>query len=197
MRVEILHKLALEHHNSSEERKRKKVKTDEKIIMDMGAHSDQIKQSCIVGMIIVWSVITLEALANQALAETIECESEATNIIEYPKKPKNVSQLARKIHYLSRGDVNVSGVVTKANELCDLRNIIVHDKPFNYICYQDGEVEIDYFSSKGAPLDRQLTYNELSNVYHLSDEIRDYLLNSFDSTGLEIREQRFASLLES
>ena len=98
---------------------------------------------------------------------------------------------------MSRGDVNVSGVVAKANELCDLRNIIVHDKPFNYICYQDGEVEIDYFSSKGAPLDRQLTYNELSNVYRLSDEIREYLLNSFDSTGLEIREQRFTSLLES
>lgn len=200
LRVEILYGLAYRHHVLSEERRRNKIEPKEKVFFDPILHDENMKQSCIVGMVIVWSVVTLEALVNQALAETIECRKTAIEAIEYPKanSPNNRrSELARKICNIPRNEEVCVGILDLSDRLCELRNGIVHDKPFVYTDFGDGEFEIDHLRKRGEPLESRFTYQDLREAFTFCDKIREFLLRTFDASHLKMHQCSYISLLEN
>jgi hypothetical protein len=72
---------------------------------DVQLFDEMERESCIVGMVMAWSVVALESLVNHAIAETLNNRICAIMVIEYPtqvtdklkmaKCPK--SELAKKI----------------------------------------------------------------------------------------------------
>ena len=76
---------------------------------DLVAHEAMENESHIVGMLMAWSVITLESLVNHALAEAINNKASAIMAIEYPGQITDKlrigrsarSELAKKLIILS------------------------------------------------------------------------------------------------
>ena len=200
LRVELLHSLCSDYYYLTEGKECFEIKPDSKFFFDTRLHDNIQKEASVVGMIATWSVVTLEALANQALAETIKCPKAVKKAIEHPRQYhqcKAGSELATKIDILSSSGSTTGSMKQLAEELCDLRNLIVHDKPFNYTDLGDGEVKIDHYRLRGEPLNKQLRYPDLRQIFESCDQVRVFLLQTFDSEHLAIHENSFLALLET
>lgn len=160
------------------------------------AYTHMETESCIVGMLMAWSVITLESVINHLIAERINNKIMATLAIEYPsqvidktKLGKNKSELSKKIIILTDGTKNIEQIITMADELAETRNSIIHDKPFDYIEHDEGEVTIDYFCTRsGNP--KKYHYHEIGEFFKKCDNIINCLLHddiksSHDFSGLK------------
>lgn len=148
------------------------------------------QESCMVGMIQVWAVVTLESLANHAIAESFNNRTAAIIAIEYPdrvvkdfKGVKGQSELGKKIAILQDdlgkiyrdGGVEERDVsaITMADDLSTIRNTVIHDKPFDYQTDNwEGDIEIKYYGNRieETPSAR---YQHLSEFFSNCDKVRE------------------------
>ena len=205
LRVELLHSMVMTFHEITQGKEFIEVSAEGKVVLsNFGLYYDIEKESCSVGMLMVWSVVTLEALVNHALAETITDYNSAKESIEYPNQYINKrkiishgkSELARKIEILNRNECEISQAIGLAEYLCDLRNVIVHDKPFDYKDCGDGGIDIVDLRERGKPIETKLRYKDLQAFYQSCDHIREFILKCFDSDHLKIYGSSFVSLIK-
>ncbi len=162
------------------------------------------KESYLVGMVMAWSVITLESLVNHALAEIINNKILSIMAIEYPGQITDKlkvaqsakSELAKKIAILSDDFVgNNNEYIQLADELSQIRNAIVHDKPFELIDLEDGDVKIQHFKSrKGMDMSRQ-RYEDLSDFYRKCDKITVHISSVSPLQVMGLGEISFINLI--
>ena len=170
---------------------------------DVTAHDSMEKESHIVGMLMAWSVITLESLINHALAEAINNKVSAVMAIEYPSQITDKlkigksarSGFSKKLIILSNTFEPDSDILQLCDELADIRNKVVHDKPFDYVDFGDGDVEIDYYRSRGANDSETLRYDSLVPFFRKCDRVMDYILSKTNNSPFESGEHSFSSLI--
>lgn len=199
LRVELLHSLAIKYYSETQGKNCLEI-TDNKFYFDVRLHDVIRKESCIVEMIATWSVVTLEALANQALAEIISSPEEAKKAIEHPRKYKpfqGKSELSVKIAILGHDSSKIKEIVQVADTLSELRNRVLHDKPFELINFGDGETFIEHYRLRGEPLHKQLRYPDLYKLFESCDQVRLFILDLFDSKHLNIHDCSFLALLDT
>jgi len=149
---------------------------------DVAKYDTMEKESCIVGMVMAWSVITLESLVNHSLAERLNNKTSAIMAIEYPRQITDKlkiaksarSELAKKLVILADCDEQDAQYISLADELSETRNLIVHDKPFELIDHGDGEVEITHFRSRGGKPEKRHRYGHLCDFYEKCDKVKNY-----------------------
>jgi len=204
MRVEIMHSVAQSYYeatNDSDFRNRI-IKGKSPFPFDCVQHGVMEKESCIVGMVMVWSVITLESLVNHSLAEILNNRTSAIMAIEYPRQVTDKlkiaksarSELSKKLVILSDGDERNLEYLSLADKLYETRNQIVHDKPFDLMDFGDGEVEITHFRSRGGTLEHQLRYEDLGKFYGECDQIKNYVLSVGDLDVMGVDDMSFTAL---
>jgi hypothetical protein len=161
-----------------------------------------IGESQIVGMLIAWSVITLESLVNHALAENINNRASAVMAIEYPAKVADTlkisraarSELAKKVIILSNFSEMDSEIVQLCDELADTRNIVIHDKPFECIDRDSGDVEINHVRSRGEL--KTFRYDDLAPFFQKCDRLVGCIASMHLFVPFEGKEINFGSLLK-
>lgn len=205
MRLEIMHSIAQSYYESthhSDFRERIK-KHGETFPFDEMQYEKMQKESCIVGMVMAWSVVTIESLVNHCLAETINNKISAKMAIEYPNiitdklniAKSQKSELSKKLAILSDDDKNNRKILSMADEISDIRNRIVHDKPLNLIDYGDGEVEIIHFNSRNYSSENiDTTYEKLDDFYKKCDHIKNYLRSIVNRSSIEFENISFTAL---
>lgn len=202
-RVKIVHAVArgfLDETLGSDFRRRTVGKGDV-FPFDVAAHDSMEKESQIVGMLMAWSVITLESLVNHALAEAINNKASAVMAIEYPSQVTEKlkigrsarSELAKKLIILSNTFESDNEMLQLCDELADIRNAVVHDKPFDYIDLGDGDVAINYFRSRGEATEEIVRYDSLVPFFRKCDRLVGYILRK--TASFENGELSFSSLL--
>ena len=163
------------------------------------------KECCVVGMVIVWSVITLESLINHVIAEVINNRLLAVLAIEFPgnitdkvggdKTPK--SDLAKKIRILNQGNIDDKKMIELANNLSRIRNEIVHDKPFSLIDLGgDAGLIIEHFKSRDDGGSKRYNYDDLPDFYRKCEELRIYIDKFYEVTSFSGEQVDFGSLLQ-
>lgn len=205
MRVVIIHSVAREYFDSTHgtDFRQRMTSGGDFFPFDTSMYDMMEKESCIVGMVMAWAVVTLESLVNHALAEAINNKLSAIMAIEYPgqitqklkvKKPGS-SELANKLAILSDSLEPNADIIELADKLAKTRNSIVHDKPFNLIDYGDGEVEIENRRSRGEPKEGQIKYEELKSFFKNCDQIKDFIARKTDLDTVETSDFCFSSLI--
>lgn len=196
MRVNIMHSIAqryyLETHDS--DFRERIINSGPFFPFNSIKYEAMKKESCMVGMIMAWSVICLESLINHALAENIDDRDVAIKAIEYPGKsvekfriPKSIrSEFSKKIIILANNEKNSYKFASIADELSDTRNLIVHDKPFEFTDY-DGDVEVTHLRQRGDPLEKQIKYDDLTDFYRKCEDVKDYIgsISSVEVEGIQ------------
>jgi hypothetical protein len=180
-RVKIMHSVAQDFYDltrASEYRNRKR-DMSEGFFFDAKAFEIMQKEVCIVEMIMAWCVITLESQINHALAETIRDKDAATQSIEHPEGSKENFSLAKKLLILSNDKSSIEPIIKIANELSLIRNTIIHDKPFDLIDRGEGDVEVQYFQSRGNANGKQYRFEELAEFYKKCQIICDFVDSHF------------------
>jgi hypothetical protein len=170
---------------------------------DVAAHNSMTKESQIVGMLMAWSVITLESLVNHALAEAIKNKASAVMAIEYPSQVTEKlkigksakSELSRKVVILSNSFEPDSEVLQLCDELANTRNAVIHDKPFDFHDLGDGDIELNYFRSRGESDHEIFRYDTLVPFFRKCDLIVEYILRHAENGLFERGEISFSSLL--
>lgn len=207
MRVEIMHSVARRYYEDTHDSDfRKRIINRSEMFPFYGLKYEKIqKESCIVGMVMTWSVVTIESLVNHCIAETINDATYAKMAIDYPKRitnkfniPKSIrSELSKKIAILSDDYKNNREILSLADKLSDIRNRIVHDKPFNLIDYGDGEVEMINFNSRNYSSEKTCTmYENLGDFYKNCDHLKNYLHSIVSSrSSIEFESISFTSLI--
>lgn len=196
MRVEIMHSVAQTYYlatHGSDFRGRM-INGGSPFPFDAAQYDTMEKESCIVGMVMAWSIITIESLVNHSLAERINNKTSAIMAIEYPgqitdklKIAKSArSELAKKLVILADNEEQNTQYISLADDLSETRNLIVHDKPFELIDFGNGEVEITHFRSRGDALEKQFRYDDLADFYKKCDKIKNYAasISPIDVIGL-------------
>ncbi len=202
-RVKIVHAVArgfLSETLGSEFRRRTLSKGDV-FPFDVSAHGSMGEESQIVGILMAWSVITLESLVNQSLAEAINNKACAVMAIEYPSQMTEKlkiarsarSELAKKLVILSNTFEPDNEMLKLCDELVDVRNTVVHDKPFDYIDIGAGDVKITYYRSRGEGREEMVSYDSLISFFRKCDRLVDYIVSK--TASLEASELNFSSLL--
>jgi hypothetical protein len=161
------------------------------------------KESCIVGMVMAWSVITLESIVNHLLAESINNRTAAIMAIEYPGQitdklkiaKSSRSELARKLVILADNDEQGTQCIALADELSETRNLIVHDKPFDLSEFEDGEIEIAHFRSRGNALEKKPRYGDLAEFYEKCDKVKNYMSAMSPPQLMSLEEISFTKLV--
>lgn len=166
----------------------------------------QLEKS-IVGMVITWSAITLEAILNHAIAEKFNSRLAATQAIENPAKflqdfkiklPRGgrQSELARKVIILSDCLEPDLGIIDDANVIADRRNQIVHDKPFYF--YQRDEDDFEQWSYSTRTNDEKThhSYDVLIEHYERCDRVLTYIETFHRIENEQDPQRRFSALLE-
>lgn len=207
MRVEIMHSVAHTYYLSTHDSdfRKRMINRGNPFPFDVAKYDTMAKESCIVGMVMAWSVITLESFVNHAIAESLNNQTTAILAIEYPgqitdklKIAKSAkSELAKKLIILADDDKGNSQFISIANELSETRNLIVHDKPFELIDHGDGEIEITHFRSRGEAPEIQHRYEHLSDFYTKCDEIWSYISLISPVAVMGIPEISFTKLINS
>lgn len=197
MRVEIMHSVAQSYYEATHDSdfRNRMINGGAPFPFDAVQYNAMEKESCLVGMVMAWSVITLESLVNHSLAEMLNNRTSAIIAIEYPRQitdklkiaKSTRSELSKKMAILSDSDESNSNYLSLADELSETRNQIIHDKPFNFTDYGDGEVEITHFRSRGDALEKRLRYENLGKFYSECDQIKDYVFSivRLDVMGLD------------
>ena len=170
---------------------------------DVVKYDTMEKESCIVGMVMAWSVITLESFVNHAIAERLNNQTSAIMAIEYPRQITDKlkigksakSELAKKLIILADNDIQNLQYISIADELSDIRNLIVHDKPFELFDHGDGEVEITHFRSRGDNPEARYRYENLGDFYSKCDQIKTYVLSISPVVVMGLSEISFTTLI--
>ncbi len=143
-------------------------------------HDNMRRESCIVGMLMAWTVVALESIINHAIAETLDDREKAAEAIRFPqrftnKQGLNLAQtdLSKKLFVLTGKPENVQ-MMKVANELCWTRNEIVHDKPFSLDTYGDGE-PIYFRTEKDESRSKYFHFDDLSKFFEDCDQIKDFI----------------------
>ncbi|WP_299011761.1 hypothetical protein [uncultured Shewanella sp.] len=205
MRVEIIHSLAKTYYletNDSSFRGRM-TNGGHPFPFDTVKYDAMEKESCIVGMVMAWSVITLESLVNHLLAERLNNKNLAVMAIEYPRQITDKlkiaksarSELAKKLIILADSEEENSQFTSLADELSETRNLILHDKPFELIDYGEGEVDMMHFRSRGDVLDSSWRYDDLTDFYEKCDKVKSYAVSIFPVEVMGVEEISFSKLV--
>ena len=210
LRVALMHGIARDIYASTQGTEfRERITSGGEIFpFDVSMFDSMESESRIVGMVMAWSVVTLESLVNHQLAATLNNKVLATMAIEYPsqvtdklKLSKSArSELAKKLIILMDGTeqtAELSGkqLVDLADKLADTRNRIVHDKPFSLIDNGDGDVEIQWFRSREGSQHEPIRYGDLPDFYTDCDTIKDCILKTKDFDALTACKIEFGSLI--
>jgi hypothetical protein len=156
-------------------------------------------------MIKAWCVVTLESLANHAIAENINNKMVAITAIEFPNniiqqfkfpyKPK--SELSKKIIILNSGLEGIEELVKTADYLTDTRNLIVHDKPYEYNELDEGNCEIYEFRNRGNQDQEHHKFSNLKEFYQKCDKIAQFLTQRIEITHMFSGNMNFCNLLNN
>lgn len=203
-RVKMMHAVAHEYlyQTRGSDFRRHVISAGEIFPFDLAAHDSMEKESQIVGMLMAWSVITIESLVNHALAEVINNKALAVMAIEYPaqvteklKLGKSArSELSKKVIILSNTFEPDIEVLKLCDDLADIRNSVVHDKPFSFYDLGDGDVEIDYFRSRGEGGSETVRYDALVPFFRKCDQIVSYVAAHTENALCASEEFNFSSL---
>lgn len=191
MRVEMMHAIAKDYYEKTRDSEFRNymINPSGHLFFDLEKYGLMEKESCIVGMVIAWSVITLESLINHAIAETTTDESVAIEAIEFPNKIKMAngarSALAKKMLILSKGYISETNLIKLADQISDMRNEIVHDKPFAYFDRGDGDIEIRYYRERGNSDGKQYRYEDLKEFNIHCQEICDFIDSYYVQWAIE------------
>ena len=205
MRVEIMHSVAQAYYqvtNDSDFRDRM-INRGALFPFDAVKYNTMEKESCVVGMVMAWSVVTLESYVNHAIAERLNNQASAVMAIEFPRQiteklkigKSAKSELAKKLVILADEDKQNSEYITVADELSEIRNLIVHDKPFELLEYEDGEVDITHFRSRGEISETRHRFEHLSDFYLKCDKILNYVSSISPVVVMGTPEMSFANLI--
>lgn len=190
LRVKVMHSIANDFYASTSgtDFRRRITSRDEVFPFDPAAYETIENESRIVGMVMAWSVVTIESLVNHQLAVSLNDKAIARTAIEYPakalrelqisKSPR--SELAKKLLILSiQGQIksdDYSTVFELAAFLADKRNLIVHDKPFRLIDNGHGDVDIHWFRERGEAISPRARYEDLVAFYNDCDTVTRFVL---------------------
>jgi hypothetical protein len=151
-------------------------------------------------MLMAWAVVAIESLINHALAEKIEDRELAVKAINNPNKvlkeltlgfnPK--SKLGTKVMILDSEYNNE--IVNHAEEISSTRNIIIHDKPYDYY-ENEGDVETKDYKTSDEVDSNIHRYEDLKDFFISCDAIKKYIEEKVYMETIEIRD--FSSLLTS
>ncbi|WP_154724492.1 hypothetical protein [Thiothrix nivea] len=178
--------------------RQKMMSNDDFFPFDLAQYDLIEKESSIIGMVMAWSVITLESIINQALAESLNDRSVVIEAIEHPNSvikkfridTSVKSDLAKKIIILNDQKENIGEYIDAATSLSHIRNLIVHDKPFNLIYHGDGDVKIEHFRSRGEAFNKQLRYEYLRDFYAKCDKVLNFILPKISPSIINTHEIR-------
>lgn len=199
-RLEIIHSVAREYFNfTADSDFRQRMNNRGNLFPFHVSEFEQMeKESCLVGMVMVWSVVTLESLVNHALAVTFNDKDSAIEAIEYPKnainrlkiKTKSKSELAKKITILASAKGTKCSVLELADNLADTRNSIVHDKPFSL--FENGEIE--HFRNRGESEGGRFKFEQLGDFFEVCDNVKDFIVLNIDLESIDANDVNFGSL---
>lgn len=182
LRIKIMHSMAKSYYEKTRdsEYRMHRLTPSEELYFDADDYDSMEKETCIVGLIMAWSVLTLESLVNHVLAEVINNRDMAILAIEYPSKIIEIvksfpfkSDLAKKLRILG-GQETPHEVLKLAEDLSKKRNAIVHDKPFDLICTEEGE-EIEHYRIRGESENDVIWFEHLDGFYKECKKICDYV----------------------
>lgn len=204
-RLTIIHSVAREYYEASRGTAYREAIVSGKgpFPFDCLIHDAMTNESCMVSMVMVWAVVTLEALVNHGLAEMLVHDGASREVvaktIEMPRQiPEQAklelkSGLARKVYILA-SQCNVdTGILVLVDRLSFVRNSIVHDKPFNLIESQDGDVEIEWYNSKDEP--KTYRYDDLNWFFEGCDKVVGFISQISFVEHLSGRKMIFSDLL--
>jgi hypothetical protein len=157
------------------------------------------KESSLVGMVMAWSVVAIESLINHALAEKLDTRELAVKAINDTNKEFNKlsfdfnpkSKLGKKIMILD--SEHNSEIVNLAEIISDARNMIMHDKPYDYY-ENDGDIETTAYRASSGVTDIVYRYEDLKDFFDNCDAIKNYIEEKTYMYTIEIR--NFSSLLK-
>ncbi len=88
LRVKIMHGIAYDFYLSTKdsEYREARLNPDGAFHFSVPVHELMRKEACVVGMLMAWSVVTLESLVNHALADTMEDREMAIQAIEFARQ---------------------------------------------------------------------------------------------------------------
>lgn len=206
-RVSIMHQVAFNYYNSTKDsdfRNRSENKGD-LFPFDTSAFEDMQNERHLVGMVMAWSVVTLESMVNHAIAEIFSNRDDAIQAIEYPKqyaKDNNIiglgnSELSKKMGILFEGNVPGKGVTNLADNISETRNTIVHDKPFEIINHGSGNLEIDPLEKRTRKVLEGINFNSLESFYTDCDLIGKSLFNIWQAPSFEQQKMSFTALFRT
>lgn len=207
MRVDIMHSIAQKYYlktHDSDFRERT-INNGPFFPFSSLKYEAMKSESCMVGMVMAWSVICLESLVNHALAENIVDRDVLIKTIEHPKsaakklnlQKKIKSELSIKIVILSNNRENSYKLASVADELSERRNLIVHDKPFEFRGYDNGDVDITHLRQRGKPFEKELRYDDLTDFYRKCEDVKDYIGSISSKEILGIHGISFAKLVSN
>lgn len=195
MRVTTMHAIVKTHYDSTRgsEFRNRQISNGPFFPFDVTAFDTMQRESCLIGMLMAWSVVFLESLANHILAENLNNRLVAITSIEKPKSilPKfnSRSELAVKIILINDQKEVDRKILETADSLADQRNRIVHDKPF-WLDRDSGEI-VNY-SNRGVSGSKTPSYEDLEGFFADCDLIVQALIS--ESENQEIRFS-FASMI--
>jgi predicted nuclease of predicted toxin-antitoxin system len=162
------------------------------------------KEACIVGMVKAWAVVAIESLTNHFLAETINNALLVSVAIEYPKQildklkiskmPK--SDLGRKLLIYSNSREDAAPIIAVADDISDVRNSIVHDKPFEIINLENGDVKIVNLGTRGNETYERHNYESLEAFFDKCDRISNYLYSTHPSNDIPAPKRVLVDLMK-
>ncbi|WP_306548754.1 hypothetical protein [Desulfobulbus sp.] len=180
-RIKIMHSIANDLHLITRENKFRNIKNNisDDFYFDAIAFETIQKESCIVEMIMAWCVITLESQVNHAIAATESDKEAIIRAIEYSKGSVSMrdshSELAKKLLILARTEHGVAAPVEIADNVSEIRNEIVHDKPVEIVDRDDGDIEIRYFRVRGKSDGKRYRFEDLGVYYEKCQKICDFI----------------------
>lgn len=154
------------------------------LFLEMDTFDIRQSERAMVEAIIAFTVITLESLVNQALAEKITDVALACLAIEYPRKIlekthnelKDVPGLYQKLAILVDLELVPENIAQSAKDLATARNQIVHDKPFYMETDHEGEVTYLPFKIRGKGEEKlSLEITTLPAVFSQADLVIEYI----------------------
>lgn len=173
------------------------------------------EESRLTRMTMVWSLIAIESLVNHVIADCLDNKVVAISVIENPNniissislkcedKKEDLSrlksELVKKLMILNQQKVvdgEMMAVFKAAQEISDLRNAIVHNKPISIIDFQDGDVEVfEYtkYSDRKVEVSR-LKYVDLKVFFEKCDLVLSFLRKLRSGIGEDLKEIAFNSL---
>lgn len=201
-RVELMYSVVYEYFKETEDSDFRNRIINKRSIFPYSLSNSQSmkKESSLVGMLMAWAVVAIESLINHALAEKIEDRELAVKAINNPNKvlkeltlgfnPK--SKLGTKVMILDSEYNNE--IVNHAEEISSTRNIIIHDKPYDYY-ENEGDVETKDYKTSDEVDSNIHRYEDLKDFFISCDAIKKYIEEKVYMETIEIRD--FSSLLTS